>query len=95
MSVLSWVTPIRCRWLPDIEHAPVTTQGRRSSTIPFPNRVNAGYLQVRDRQRIALRVWERGAGETLACGTGASRRRFAASCAPARFPVRVEAAAAH
>ena len=37
----------------------------------FPNRVNAGYMQVVDRVTIRLRVWERGAGETLACGTGA------------------------
>ena len=37
----------------------------------FPQRVNAGYMQVIDRSRIRLRVWERGAGETLACGTGA------------------------
>ena len=37
----------------------------------FPNRVNAGYMQVLDRHRIRLRVWERGAGETLSCGTGA------------------------
>ena len=56
----------------DIEKAPVTTQGPKLEHHPrFPNRVNAGYLQVRDRHRIALRVWERGAGETLACGTGA------------------------
>jgi len=37
----------------------------------FPNRVNAGFMQVVDRHCIRLRVWERGAGETLACGTGA------------------------
>src|SRR2546428_7438971 len=37
----------------------------------FTNRVNAGYMQVLDRARIRLRVWERGAGETLACGSGA------------------------
>jgi diaminopimelate epimerase len=37
----------------------------------FPQRVNAGYMQVVDRATIRLRVWERGAGETLACGTGA------------------------
>ena len=37
----------------------------------FPQRVNAGYMQVVDRRRIRLRVYERGAGETLACGTGA------------------------
>ncbi len=37
----------------------------------FPERINAGYMQVTDRHNIRLRVWERGAGETLACGTGA------------------------
>jgi diaminopimelate epimerase len=37
----------------------------------FPERVNAGYMQVLDRRTIRLRVWERGAGETLACGSGA------------------------
>ncbi len=37
----------------------------------FPNRVNAGFMQIVDRANIRLRVWERGAGETLACGTGA------------------------
>jgi diaminopimelate epimerase len=56
----------------DVEKAPVTTQGPLLEHHPrFPNRVNAGYMQVRDRHGIALRVWERGAGETLACGTGA------------------------
>jgi diaminopimelate epimerase len=58
--------------VPDVASAPVTTQGPQIETHPrFPNRVNAGYLQVLDRHRAALRVWERGAGETLACGTGA------------------------
>ena len=37
----------------------------------FPNRVNAGFMQIIDRRTIRLRVFERGAGETLACGTGA------------------------
>ena len=37
----------------------------------FPRRVNAGYMQVLDRHHVKLRVYERGAGETLACGTGA------------------------
>jgi diaminopimelate epimerase len=56
----------------DVEAAPVTTQGPALEHHPrFPNRVNAGYMQVRERHRIALRVWERGAGETLSCGTGA------------------------
>ena len=37
----------------------------------FPNRINAGFMQIVDRDHVRLRVWERGAGETLACGTGA------------------------
>ena len=56
----------------DVGRAPVTTEGpliERHSR--FPNRVNAGYMQIVDRVTIRLRVWERGAGETLACGTGA------------------------
>ncbi|HXJ09788.1 MAG TPA: diaminopimelate epimerase, partial [Burkholderiales bacterium] len=57
---------------PDVEKAPVTIQGPLLERHPrFPNRVNAGYMQVLDRHRLALRVWERGAGETLSCGTGA------------------------
>jgi diaminopimelate epimerase len=56
----------------DVERAPVATQGPRIERHPaFPQRVNAGYMQVVARDRIRLRVWERGAGETLACGTGA------------------------
>ena len=48
------------------------TQGPRIEHHPrFPQRVNAGYIEVVDRVTIRLRVWERGAGETLACGTGA------------------------
>jgi len=50
----------------------VTQQGPRIEHHPrFPKRVNAGYLQVTDRRHARVRVWERGAGETLACGTGA------------------------
>jgi diaminopimelate epimerase len=53
----------------------VTTEGPLIEHHPaFPKRVNAGYLQVLDRSHALLRVWERGAGETLACGTGAARR---------------------
>jgi len=72
LAVLSMGNPHAVQVVADIERAPVTTQGPLLEHHPrFPNRVNAGYLQVRDRHRIALRVWERGAGETLACGTGA------------------------
>jgi diaminopimelate epimerase len=50
----------------------VTVQGPRiEHHVRFPERVNAGYMQVVDRANIRLRVWERGAGETPACGTGA------------------------
>ena len=41
------------------------------SHVRFPRRVNVGFLQVKSRNEVALRVYERGAGETLACGTGA------------------------
>ena len=56
----------------DVGAAPVATQGALIERHPrFPRRVNAGYMQVIDRAHIRLRVFERGAGETLACGTGA------------------------
>jgi diaminopimelate epimerase len=72
VSILSMGNPHAVQVVADVAAAPVTTQGPLLERHPrFPNRVNAGYMQVRDRRRIALRVWERGAGETLACGTGA------------------------
>ncbi|HEX6298713.1 MAG TPA: diaminopimelate epimerase [Burkholderiales bacterium] len=72
LAILSMGNPHAVQIVPDVATAPVTTQGPRIENHPrFPNRVNAGYLQVLERGRIALRVWERGAGETLACGTGA------------------------
>ena len=72
LAILSMGNPHAVQRVDDIERAPVTTQGPLLERHPrFPNRVNAGYMQVRDRRSIALRVWERGAGETLACGTGA------------------------
>jgi len=50
----------------------VDTEGPQIERHPrFPRRVNAGFLQIVDRGRVRLRVYERGAGETLACGTGA------------------------
>jgi diaminopimelate epimerase len=71
-SVLSMGNPHAVQAVDDVDAAPVTTQGPRIEHHPrFPQRVNAGYMQVVDRATIRLRVWERGAGETLACGTGA------------------------
>jgi len=72
VSILSMGNPHAVQVVPDIKRAPVTTQGPAlEHHARFPNRLNAGYMQLRDRHHIALRVWERGAGETLACGTGA------------------------
>lgn len=56
----------------DVVRAPVTDMGPLIESHPrFPRRVNAGFMQVVDRGRIKLRVYERGVGETLACGSGA------------------------
>ena len=72
VAVLSMGNPHAVQEVEDVDTAPVGTQGPRLERHPrFPNRVNAGYMQVLDRHRIRLRVWERGAGETLSCGTGA------------------------
>jgi diaminopimelate epimerase len=72
LAILSMGNPHAVQVVADVERAPVASQGPLLEHHPrFPNRVNAGYLQIHDRHRIALRVWERGAGETLACGTGA------------------------
>lgn len=55
-----------------VETAPVATLGPAIERHPrFPRRVNAGFLEIVDRAHLRLRVYERGAGETLACGTGA------------------------
>jgi diaminopimelate epimerase len=58
--------------VPELDETPVTQLGPRIENHPrFPNRVNAGFMQIVDRGHIRLRVYERGTGETLACGTGA------------------------
>jgi len=72
ISALSMGNPHAVRVVQDIENAPVDVEGALIETHPrFPKRVNVGYMQVTDRNHIKLRVFERGAGETLACGTGA------------------------
>ena len=56
----------------DVDAAPVAAQGASIEAHPrFPQRVNAGFMQIVGRRHIRLRVFERGVGETLACGTGA------------------------
>lgn len=72
ICALSLGNPHAVQIVADIERAPVADEGPLIEHHPrFPQRVNAGYMQVVSRRRILLRVYERGAGETLACGTGA------------------------
>ena len=72
IAVISMGNPHAVQVVDDVDTAPVLAQGPLIEHHPrFPNRVNAGFMQVVDRGHIRLRVYERGAGETLACGTGA------------------------
>jgi len=72
ITAVSMGNPHAVQLVPDVDAAPVPAQGPLiEHHARFPQRVNAGYMQVEDRGRIRLRVYERGAGETLACGTGA------------------------
>ena len=70
--VLSMGNPHAVRVVPDVDAAPVGTDGPLIQRLAaFPSGVNVGFMQVQDRVRVRLRVFERGAGETLSCGTGA------------------------
>ncbi|MDO9365011.1 MAG: diaminopimelate epimerase [Methylotenera sp.] len=72
VSVLSMGNPHAVQIVDDIETAPILALGSKIEVHPrFPQRVNAGFLQIVDAHHIKLRVFERGTGETLACGTGA------------------------
>ena len=72
ICALSMGNPHAVQVVPDVDAAPVATLGPLTEHHPrFPERVNAGYMQVVDRANIRLRVHERGSGEPLACGTGA------------------------
>ena len=72
ITAVSMGNPHAVQVVDDVESAPVATQGALIEHHPrFPKRVNAGFMQVLDRSHIKLRVFERGAGETLSCGTGA------------------------
>jgi len=72
VGVLSMGNPHAVQVVADLESAPVLEEGPEIENYSaFPKRVNAGYMQVMNRNEIKLRVYERGAGETLACGTGA------------------------
>jgi diaminopimelate epimerase len=72
LAVLSMGNPHAVQIVADVAAAPVATIGPRIERhVRFPQGVNAGFMQVVSRAAIRLRVFERGAGETLACGTGA------------------------
>jgi diaminopimelate epimerase len=72
VAVLSMGNPHAVQTVADVESAPVASEGPLIERhARFPRGTNAGYMQVVDRSSVRLRVWERGAGETLACGTGA------------------------
>ena len=72
VAVVSMGNPHAVQVVENIDTAPVLTQGPLIENHPlFPNRVNAGFMQIVSRELVRLRVFERGAGETLACGTGA------------------------
>jgi diaminopimelate epimerase len=79
VSAVSMGNPHCVLFVPDAEKAPLTTLGPKIETLPFfPNRTNVEFAQVLDQGRIRMRVWERGVGVTLACGTGACATAVAA-----------------
>jgi diaminopimelate epimerase len=70
--VVSMGNPHAVQFVADVDAAPVATLGPLLENDPrFAQGVNAGFVQIIDRSTVRLRVWERGTGETLACGTGA------------------------
>ena len=72
VTSLSMGNPHAVIFVDDVDAAPVTTLGPRIEQHPaFPNRVNVEFVQVLGRDRVRQRTWERGTGETLACGSGA------------------------
>jgi diaminopimelate epimerase len=72
ISVVSMGNPHAVQVVADVDSAPVAEQGPLIEHHPrFPQRVNAGFMQISEHHAVRLRVFERGAGETLACGTGA------------------------
>ena len=72
VGVVSMGNPHAVQRVADVDAAPVAEQGPLiEHHAAFANRVNAGFMQIVSRREVRLRVFERGAGETLACGTGA------------------------
>jgi diaminopimelate epimerase len=79
VSAVSMGNPHCVLFVSDAQKAPVAQLGAKIETLPFfPNRTNVEFAQVLDQERIRMRVWERGVGITLACGTGACATAVAA-----------------
>ena len=79
LAAVSMGNPHAVLRVDNVDNAPVHSLGPKLEHHPrFPKRVNVGFLQVINRQQARLRVWERGAGETQACGTGACAAAVAA-----------------
>jgi len=70
---VSMGNPHAITYVDDVDSFPLEVVGPKMETHPlFPRKINAEFVQVIDRNTLKMRVWERGAGETMACGTGAS-----------------------
>ncbi|HEX2540387.1 MAG TPA: diaminopimelate epimerase [Caldimonas sp.] len=81
LTLLSMGNPHAVQFVADVDTAPVATVGPLIERhARFPEGVNAGFAQVVARDRLRLRVHERGAGETLACGSGACAAVVAGVC---------------
>jgi diaminopimelate epimerase len=79
VSAVSMGNPHCVLFVPDAEKAPLTTLAPKIETLPFfPKRTNVEFAQVLNAETIRMRVWERGVGVTLACGTGACATAVAA-----------------
>ena len=73
VTAVSMGNPHCLVFVPDVAAVPVATLGPLLEHHPvFPRRTNVEFVQVEDRENVKVRVWERGVGETLACGTGAA-----------------------
>lgn len=73
VTAVSMGNPHAVIWVPDVEAAPVASIGPFIEHHPsFPRRTNVEFVQILSRAEVRQRTWERGSGETLACGTGAS-----------------------
>ncbi|NMB97820.1 MAG: diaminopimelate epimerase, partial [Clostridiaceae bacterium] len=70
---VSMGNPHAITYVNDVDNFPLETVGPKMETHSlFPRKINAEFVQIINRQTLKMRVWERGAGETMACGTGAS-----------------------